>query len=269
MYEQGPLRLEPPALAGVDEIPPVRRPIFISDLHLSGRNWKTLAAFLWFLRTRASRYRELFILGDLFEYWIGDDAARPARILINELDRYARRGHRLYLMQGNRDFMMGEDLARMCGAVMIKTPIAITTERGTRILLAHGDEWCTLDAAYQKGRAEMHSVEFQRKGLKMTVKERIEYAKSLRNQSSKDKQIRTKEMMDVVAESVRADLERFNCTSVIHGHTHRPALHREEGFLRAVIPDWDLDRAKPLRRGWVVLNEADEPQVIVSGSGWF
>jgi UDP-2,3-diacylglucosamine hydrolase len=269
MYEQGPLRLEPPALAGVDKIPTVRRPIFISDLHLSGRNWKTLAAFLWFLRTRASRYSELFILGDLFEYWIGDDAARPAKIIINELARYAGRGHLLYIMQGNRDFMMGEDLARMCGATLLKTQVAITTEKGTRILLAHGDEWCTLDESYQEFRAEVRSLPFQKKILGMTVKERIDFAKSLRNQSIEKKQEKTQEMMDVVTGSVRADLERLNCTSVIHGHTHRPALHREDGFLRAVLPDWDLDKARPLRRGWAVLNEAGEPQVVISRSGWF
>ncbi len=268
MYEQNNLLLKPPVLSGTDRIPALRRPIFVADLHLSGRNWKTLLAFLWFLRTRAGRYEELLILGDLFEYWIGDDAAAPAKFLINELARYSARGHRLYIMQGNRDFLMGEDLARMCGATLIKSPIAVATVRGTKILLAHGDEWCTLDTQYQAFRAEMHSLAFQEKALKMTVKERIDFAKSLRNQSFKEKQIKSAELMDVVEDAVRADLARFGCSLVIHGHTHRPALHEHAGFVRAVIPDWDLDRAKPFRRGWVTLGEHDEPQVVISRSRW-
>jgi UDP-2,3-diacylglucosamine hydrolase len=268
MYEPTNLLMKPPALSGSDSVAPLERPVFVSDLHLSGRNWKTLAAFLWFLRTRAGRFRELFILGDLFEYWIGDDAAKPAKFLINELARYAARGHRLYLMQGNRDFLMGEDLARMCAATLIRSPIAVQTVRGTRILLAHGDEWCTLDVGYQQFRADMHNPAKQEKLLQMTVKERIEFAKSLRNQSTKEKTIKTPEMMDVVESDLEADLKRLGCTAVIHGHTHQPALYRRDGYVRAVIPDWDLDRARPFRRGWVTLNENDEPQVVISRSRW-
>ena len=101
--------LKAPCASGLDAIEPLVRPVFVSDLHLSGRNKKTILSFLWFLKTRARRYAELFLLGDIFEYWIGDDACSPAEFLARALSSYAAGGRRVYMMQGNRDFMLGED----------------------------------------------------------------------------------------------------------------------------------------------------------------
>ena len=101
-----------PALMGVECVKDVRNPVFIADLHLSGKSKRTLLSFWWFLQTRARRFDELFILGDFFEYWIGDDACSPAEPIAKALRKYASQGRRVFLMQGNRDFMLCEDFAR-------------------------------------------------------------------------------------------------------------------------------------------------------------
>ncbi len=251
-----------PALSGTATIAAVEKPIFIADLHLTGKKKWTLLSFFWFMRTKACQYKELFILGDFFEYWIGDDAGKPAEPIARELRRYARKGHRIYIMQGNRDFLLGEDFARHCGATLLKTQVVIQTDK-MRILLSHGDEWCTLDTDYQAFRRQMRDPEFQRQGLMMTVAERIDYAKKAREQSGKDKQVKTMQQMDVVDEAVLADCKKFDVTCVIHGHTHRPDVHQMGGVRRVVVPDWDMQGPKK-QRGWVELNDAGEPVVVIT-----
>ena len=261
-----------PALSGTATIARVNKPIFIADLHLTGRKKKTLACFWWFLRTRAARFDELFILGDFFEYWIGDDGAKPAEPIARMLRSYASRGKRIYLMQGNRDFLLGEEFARHCRATLLKTQVVVETASGKRILLAHGDEWCTLDAEYQAFRSKMRDPEFQREGLAMTVAERIEFAKKARAASQTGKRVKTPEEMDVVLESVAADCRRHDVETVIHGHTHRAAVHYEGGITRAVVPDWDMQSENPRHRGWVELNSLDDPVVVLTDrwtDGWF
>ncbi len=111
--------LKAPCVSGLTDMAPLSRPVFVSDLHLSGRNKKTVLGFLWFLKTQAKRFDELFLLGDIFEYWIGDDASSPAEPLARALRKYASLGKRVYLMQGNRDFLIGEDFACHCGAELV------------------------------------------------------------------------------------------------------------------------------------------------------
>lgn len=255
--------LQAPAASGLDTIAPLVRPVFVSDLHLSGRNKKTVLSFLWFLKTQARRYEELFLLGDIFEYWIGDDACSPAEFLARALRKYASLGKRIYMMQGNRDFLLGCDFARHCGAELIKDGIVVEAA-GSRILLSHGDKWCTLDEEYQDFRRRMHDEAFQINALRMTVQERIDFAKKARAQSKQTKIVRSREMMDVVKAEIDAEAASKNCTHVIHGHTHRPAHYVCDGYTRTVIPDWDLDdKARP-RRGWVEINSAGVPQVVLS-----
>lgn len=255
--------LKAPCASGLDAIEPLVRPVFVSDLHLSGRNKKTILSFLWFLKTRARRYVELFLLGDIFEYWIGDDACSPAEFLARALSSYAAGGRRVYMMQGNRDFMLGEDFARHCGAQLIVDGIVVEAG-GRRILLSHGDKWCTLDAPYQEFRRQMHDEAFQLQALRMSVQERIDFAKKARAQSGKSKTERSREMMDVVESEVAAEAAAKNCAHVIHGHTHRPAHYVFDDHTRTVIPDWDLDDRRRPRRGWVELNSAGTPQLVLS-----
>lgn len=255
--------LKAPCVSGADSIAPLTRPVFVSDLHLSGRNKRTILSFLWFLKTQARRYDELFLLGDIFEYWIGDDASSPAEFLARALRKYASCGKRVYMMQGNRDFMLGEDFARHCGAQLIVDGIVVDAP-GARILLSHGDKWCTLDEEYQQFRARMHDERFQLDALRMTVQERIDFAKKARAQSKQTKTVRSRESMDVVEADVAADVSACGCTHVIHGHTHRPAHYVFDGYTRSVIPDWDLDDKLRPRRGWIEINSAGTPQVVLS-----
>ena len=255
--------LKAPCVSGITEMAPLSRPVFVSDLHLSGRNKKTVLGFLWFLKTQAKNYDELFLLGDIFEYWIGDDASSPAEPLARALRKYASLGKRVYLMQGNRDFLIGEDFARHCGAELVADGTVVDCS-GKRILLSHGDKWCTLDDEYQEFRRQMHDEAFQLMALRMTVEERIDFAKKARAQSKKTKTERSREMMDVVYDEVACEVFAKNCAHVIHGHTHRPAHYVYDNFTRTVIPDWDLDDKNRPRKGWVVINSAGEPQVVLS-----
>lgn len=255
--------LKAPSVSGADTVAPAINPVFVSDLHLSGRNKKTVLGFLWFLKTRARQFNELFLLGDIFEYWIGDDASSPAEFLAKALRKYAALGKRVYLMQGNRDFMLGEDFARHCGATLLQDGVVLEAA-GSRILLSHGDKWCTLDDEYQAFRRQMHDEAFQLNALRMTVQERIDFAMKARAQSKKTKTERSREMMDVVEADVEREVHDKNCTFVIHGHTHRPAHYVLEHYSRTVIPDWDLDDKKRPRKGWVEINSAGLPQVVLS-----
>ena len=249
--------LKAPCVSGITEMAPLSRPVFVSDLHLSGRNKKTVLGFLWFLKTQAKNYDELFLLGDIFEYWIGDDASSPAEPLARALRKYATLGKRVYLMQGNRDFLIGEDFARHCGAELVADGTVVDCS-GKRILLSHGDKWCTLDDEYQEFRRQMHDEAFQLMALRMTVEERIDFAKKARAQSKKTKTERSREMMDVVYDDVACEVSAKNCAHVIHGHTHRPAHYVYDNFTRTVIPDWDLDDKNRPRKGWVEINSAGE-----------
>lgn len=255
-----------PALSGTATVPELTRPIFISDLHLTGDKKKTLACFWWFLRTKALEFNELIILGDLFEYWIGDDAAQAAEPIAKWLRAYAGRGKRIYMMQGNRDFMLGEAFARHCRATLLKSQVIVSTSQRKRILLAHGDEWCTLDAQYQAFRAKMRDPEFQKEGLAMSVAARIDFARRARENSETEKVAKTPEMMDVVPESVLADCRKYDVDCVIHGHTHRAGTYRyaPEGITRVVIPDWDMESGTNRHRGWVELNSRGMPQVVLT-----
>lgn len=255
--------LKAPCVSGLTDMAPLSRPVFVSDLHLSGRNKKTVLGFLWFLKTQAKRFDELFLLGDIFEYWIGDDASSPAEPLARALRKYASLGKRVYLMQGNRDFLLGEDFARHCGAELVADGIVVQCA-DSRILLSHGDKWCTLDDEYQDFRRQMHDETFQLMALRMTVQERIDFAKKARAQSKRTKTERSREMMDVVLADVRNEVLSKNCAHVIHGHTHRPAHYVHDNFTRTVIPDWDLDDRQRPRKGWVEINSAGVPQVVLS-----
>lgn len=255
-----------PALSGEKEIAPAVRPIFIADLHLTGKKPMTLLSFFWFLRTTAKRYAELFILGDFFEYWIGDDGAEPARPIVKALRRYAAAGHKVYIMQGNRDFLIGPEFCASCSATLLAPQVALTVEGEfgqKRILLAHGDEWCLNDPEYQEFRAQMRDPEFQRMAYSMTVADRIAYAKNARAKSKENKTVRTQAMMDVVSEAIARDAEALDCTAVIHGHTHRPAAYPNEAVPRFVIPDWEIDKVVRRRRGWIEINSQGNPQIVI------
>ena len=238
----------PPALAVTQSIEPLVDPIFISDLHLAPERPATLERFFRFMQADAPRHRELVILGDLFEFWIGDDASPPAQPVIDALARASSAGQRVFLMHGNRDPLLGHDFAVAAGATLLADPI-IAEVAGTTTLLSHGDAWCTRDVAYQQFRAMVRNPDFQRGFLAKTVDERIAVAKSARMASDAEKSIKAMDIMDVTPEAIGVALRDAGVRRIIHGHTHRPAAHVVDldgaSAERWVLPDWDLDDSEP------------------------
>lgn len=248
-----------PCQSGTRDVDVLTAPVFVADLHLSWTDRKTARSFFDFLSHEALNYRELFILGDIFAFWLGDDARWLAGPVIRAFKAYTATGRKLYLMQGNRDVMLGETFAEDCQATLIQSATVVSVH-GKNILLSHGDEWCTLDKDYQAFRTMMRSEAFQREAFSMSVPSRILWAMRARKKSSVQKQIKTAEMMDVVDSVVRAEALARGCAYVIHGHTHQPAVHDLGGVQRFVLSDWSLSR-EPLRRGWIDVSETGEPRL--------
>jgi len=253
----------PPALAVTGSIEPLLDPVFISDLHLTDERPVTSRRFFRFMQSDAPRYRELVILGDLFEVWIGDDASAAAAPVIEALALASAGGQRVLLMHGNRDPLLGHDFARAAGATLLADPIVVEVAN-VRTLLSHGDAWCTRDVAYQKFRSMIRNVEFQRQLLSKPLSERVSIAQNLRTRSDTEKGTKAMDIMDVTPDAVCGALRDAGVRRIIHGHTHRPAAHRIDldgaSAERWVLPDWDVDASEP--RGGYLHFVAGEPRLV-------
>ncbi|HEX5639724.1 MAG TPA: UDP-2,3-diacylglucosamine diphosphatase [Burkholderiaceae bacterium] len=238
------LAAPPPVLAGAATVAPLVDPLFISDLHLTAERPRTIARFLELLHEDVPRHGELVILGDLFEFWIGDDSAVSARPVIDALAKATARGTRLLLMQGNRDLLLGAGFAAATGGTLLADPIVVDVA-GAPTLLSHGDAWCTRDLAYQQFRAMTRQPQFQRDFLSRSIDDRLAFIRGLRMQSESEKSTKAEEIMDVTADAVVTALRSAGVRRVIHGHTHRPGAHivdlGDALAERWVLPDWDLD----------------------------
>jgi UDP-2,3-diacylglucosamine hydrolase len=217
--------------------------LFVSDLHLAPQRPAIAEQFFRFLGNEARRADALYILGDLFEYWIGDDDtddAFNARVIAG-LRQLADSGTPLLLMHGNRDFLMGDDFAAATGATLIADPTPADFH-GTRTLLMHGDTLCTDDVEYQKFRASVRNPAAQSQFLAQPLDARREQALRLRAGSEAAKQQKREAIMDVNADAVAAVLRAHGYPRLIHGHTHRPArhVHIVDGHEceRWVLADW-------------------------------
>lgn len=219
------------------------RLLFISDLHLSEDHPETVAAFLAFLAGPAREARALYILGDLFEYWAGDDDgdAPLNRDIANALAATARAGTAIHFMPGNRDFLLGADYAARAGMDILPDPWLLQTG-GSRLLLSHGDILCTDDAAYQAYRAQVRDPAWQAAFLARPLSERKALIDNLRRLSTAENARKSMEIMDVNADAVAALLRAHHYPTLIHGHTHRPAHHRIQidghACSRHVLADW-------------------------------
>jgi UDP-2,3-diacylglucosamine hydrolase len=217
--------------------------IFVSDLHLSAERPHINRKFFEFVATTATQAEALYILGDLFEYWIGDDDIDdPLNAAVTDaLGTLATRHVRLYLMQGNRDVLIGQAFAQRCRAELIAEPTLLDLY-GTPTLLMHGDTLCTEDADYQKFRAYAHDADNQARFLAQPLAARREQMLGMRAQSEHSKQLKTEIIMDVAPAAVEKILREFDYPRLIHGHTHRPArhVHTIDGHdcERWVLNDW-------------------------------
>lgn len=217
--------------------------LFISDLHLEESRPDITEAFLGFLDGTASGVDQLYILGDFFEAWIGDDERTPLQEQIAAALRKLRdSGTDIFLMHGNRDFLIGEDFCKRAGATLLDDPTVIDLH-GTPTLLMHGDSLCTADVEYQKFRANMRNPQWQQMILQRPLEDRQQMARQLREISMAKNQGKEEFIMDVTPEEVIKDMEAHGVQRMIHGHTHRPAVHEliANGLpaKRIVLGDWD------------------------------
>lgn len=244
-------------VAALHASPSWRTVDFISDLHLSSDAPDTFAAWQHYLESTPAD--AVFILGDLFEVWVGDDAvsadfrAHPqasfedscASVLAQAASRLA-----LFFMHGNRDFLVGQRLMEVCNTSLLSDPTVLVFE-GQRWLLSHGDALCLGDVDYLRFRQQVRSPSWQNTFLAKPLAERQAIARELRRQSEARKQSGA-DYADVDADAARQALQAAHASTLIHGHTHKPAQHDlGQGLTRVVLSDWDADaprlRAEVLR----------------------
>jgi len=231
-----------------------------SDIHLGPATPATAEAFLGFLEAAAAEASALLLPGDIFDAWIGDDVIRQAPPwLVSALKglEQAAAAIPLWLGRGNRDFLMGQELASAIGAQLLPEPALLRTDYGD-ILLTHGDELCTDDEAYQKFRSMVRDPAWQADFLGRTIPERLTLAQQARGESMAANQVKTAEIMDVNSDAVQALFRQTGVATLVHGHTHRPQRHvlQIDGRKRErwVLPDWDCDHAQPPRGGWLIID---------------
>ncbi|MBF7730683.1 UDP-2,3-diacylglucosamine diphosphatase [Pseudomonas sp. N040] len=228
--------------------------LLISDLHLQEERPDVTRAFLDFLQTRAPGAEALYILGDFFEVWIGDDGMTPYQEGIAQaLRQLADSGTKVYLMHGNRDFLLGKHFCRKAGCTLLPDP-SLVQLGGESVLLMHGDTLCTRDVQYLRKRARIRSP----LGLfilrhVMPLSRRQALARKLRQESLQKTALKAADIIDVSPEEIPRILHKYGVRKLIHGHTHRPAIHdlQVDGkpAQRIVLGDWDA-------QGWALQVDA-------------
>ena len=217
--------------------------LFISDLHLCASRPAITAAFMEFLQNTAAKVKALYILGDLFEYWAGDDDIEDVfhQQVIHSFKKLSDAGVKIYLMHGTRDFLIAEDFCQMAGITLLDDPTVLDLH-GKKALLSHGDDLCTDDVAYQQFRSQVRDKKWQREFLSQPLQLRKKQIEAIRARSEQEKTQKSLEIMDVNAEAVNALLRKYQPDLLIHGHTHRPNRHiielDEKSITRWVLGDW-------------------------------
>ena len=237
--------------------------LFISDLHLHQTRPEVTGLFQKFiddLLTISKGNTELYILGDLFEYWIGDDYEDLLHSEISvQLKNLVKTGIKIYFMPGNRDFLVGKSFLSKTGIKLLKEP-TIFSYKNKRIMLSHGDKLCIDDVEYQAFRKIVRSEEWQRNFLNFPIDKRLEILNEARDASIQSQQMKSNEIMDVNESEVAAVIQQNNIDILIHGHTHRPYSHTIEvdgkQSVRLVLGDWSVSTAKIVE--WV----KEEPKLI-------
>jgi UDP-2,3-diacylglucosamine hydrolase len=242
----------------------------ISDLHLHPGAPEITEGFLNWLEKDARGSDTLYILGDLFDAWIGDDlldlgdadpsgqASLAARV-VKALRQLAEAGTAIQLMHGNRDFLLGERFAEEAGAHLLADP-TVVRPGGNPILLMHGDSLCTRDEAYQAFRTQARDPQWQQQVIAMPIPERLQLARQLREQSGEATSNKAEEIMDVTPAEVVETMREHGVDTLIHGHTHRPGVHDFEidgrPAQRLVLGDWQPGK------GWeIVILDDSAPEL--------
>jgi len=215
---------------------------FIADLHLAENRPDITACFLSFMKNDAIKAEQLYILGDLFEVWFGDDyKTELTQSVINAIQMLTNTGTPVYFIHGNRDFLLGKNYAKQANMVLLPEKHLIELY-GEKILLMHGDSLCTHEVDYQKFRKKSRSWWWQgfMTNLPLWLRKRI--ADNYREKSKQAQQVKSLDIMDVTGSEVVRDLETYDCQLMIHGHTHRPNIHElsanNKAAQRIVLGDW-------------------------------
>lgn len=216
--------------------------LFISDLHLDASQPEIIEHCLAFLRDEAAGSEALYILGDLFEAWVGDDDPEPARKrVVQALRALSDGGLPCFFMQGNRDFLTGHVFAVKAGITILPDPTVIDLY-GRRVLLMHGDTLCTDDEEYQSFRRMVRDPQWQQHFLSQSLAHRIAMAQQARDASRQHTGAADAQIMDANAQAVVEAMRTAGVDTLIHGHTHRPAIHSltidDRPATRVVLGDW-------------------------------
>jgi UDP-2,3-diacylglucosamine hydrolase len=232
---------KPPQMSGLSHTSP---DIFISDLHLCASRPQITAAFLHFLKHLPGKTQALYILGDLFEYWAGDDEIENShhQPVISAFRALAAQGVKLYFMHGNRDFLIASGFCNAARITLLPDPSLINLH-GKRALLSHGDDLCTDDVSYQAFRRQVREPQWQANFLSQPLAVRKQQIEAIRMRSEQEKSAKQAEIMDVNQAAVTALLSAYNYPELlIHGHTHRPDRHQLQldghEITRWVLGDW-------------------------------
>ena len=224
--------------------------LLISDLHLQEERPDITRAFLDLLATRARDAQALYILGDFFEAWIGDDGMTPFQTSICEaLRTLSDSGTQVFLMHGNRDFLIGKAFCKAAGVTLLRDP-SVVEMGGEPVLLMHGDSLCTRDEAYMKLRRTLRNPLSLWILRHLPLSTRRKLARKLRSESKTQTRMKATDIIDVTTEEVPRIMQQHGVHTLVHGHTHRPAIHKltlDDGSAgrRIVLGDWD-------RQGWAL-----------------
>ncbi|MEG5263726.1 UDP-2,3-diacylglucosamine diphosphatase [Pseudomonas sp. JDS28PS106] len=223
--------------------------LLISDLHLEEGRPDITRAFLDLLRSRARSAEALYILGDFFEVWIGDDAMSPFQASICQaLRELSDSGTRIFLMHGNRDFMIGKRFCKAAGCTLLADP-SVVELNGEPVLLMHGDSLCTRDEGYIRMRRYLRNPVTLWVLRHLPLSTRHKLARKLRNESRAQTRMKANDIVDVTPDEVPRIMQAFGVRTLVHGHTHRPAIHKlqlgDHAGRRIVLGDWD-------RQGWAL-----------------
>lgn len=231
---------------------------FISDLHLCAERPETIALFSKFLDNTGNA-RQLYILGDLFEAWIGDDYHDPALTPVLEKLQHYSESTKTFFIHGNRDFLVGQNFAERFHCTLLEEAELIDIS-GQPALIMHGDTLCSDDVDYQQFRKKVRAKSWQQSVLAMPVEERLQLARRYRMDSDSGKAMKSADIMDVNQDTVHSVMRTYSVHCLIHGHTHRPAIHQFDldgkPAIRYVLGDWS-DKAKILK-----VESGQQPELI-------
>ena len=211
--------------------------LLIADLHLTPGEMDKTNLFIKFCQEQAKQVDQLFILGDLFNTWLGDDLSlNDYQVVISELKTLSATTQ-IFVMTGNRDFLLGDEFTQQTGVTLIGSPYLLECDAG-QYVLTHGDELCTDDKGYQQLKSILQHPITKFIFLRLPKKMRLRLAGKIRKKSVKAQQYKTREIMDVNPKSTNTFMKRYPDADLIHGHTHRQNTHIEKTFTRYVLGDW-------------------------------